>query len=155
MLNKVMLFSYYKRTDSCLRSDLIMVCIDCLKYLLGLKLIMGLAAFTFPQIWETKDEPSPLSFVSTLKIDLHDHLQSFTEKRLSSTNRLNKGFQVFDFLKLIHQQWYLFFSIGLIGLYLFQKVLLKLFVIVMTAAGNAILGCLGAIKKKLIRCFYF
>lgn len=76
-LNKLMLFRYYKRTDSQLNSSLPMDCIDILKYVLFLKLLMGLGAFTQPQIWITKDEPSPNSFVIFLRIDLKGYMNQF------------------------------------------------------------------------------
>ena len=69
-----MLFRYYKRTDSQLSSSLPMACIDILKFILFLKLLMGLGAFTTPQVWLTEDGPSLESFVIYMRIDLNSYM---------------------------------------------------------------------------------
>lgn len=73
-LNKLMLFRYYKKTDSSLSSSLPMACIEFLKVALFLKLLMGLGAFTTPQIWNTQNMPSNDSFVLFFKIDLKGYM---------------------------------------------------------------------------------
>lgn len=74
-INKLMLFKYYKRTDSNLNSDLPMACLGLLKYTVLLKLLAGLVMFTTPQIWYTRSEPQEGSFIYLLTIDVRKELQ--------------------------------------------------------------------------------
>ena len=153
-VNKLMLFRYYKRTDSALNSSLPLSCLNLLKFCIFFKVFAGLGTFTQPQIWLTKENTPDDSFTSVLTIDIKKILENngIKLKEHDPTDPFSVDF--FAYLTFLHQQWYLFFTIGVCFLYLFQKMVLNVMVVLMTAAGAAIINAYTGLKRCIQRmCF--
>lgn len=151
LVNKLLLFRHYQRTESALSATIPEYCLELLRYGILLKLLVGIATLNCPAVWVTNKPPHEKALPSRFKIDVREKLAQSSATGSSFLRQQADGrSESHDFLEYVqymHQQCYLGFVAGLISLYIFWKFGVGFGSIVLGLASSGILSACSKAQK--------